>query len=111
MSRSRFRALVVLLLVAALAAGSVVVARAAEISLTVVNVVSPPAAELWEPTSVAAPRGARAARRPRVPRDRVERRGAGRGPRPRRVRLSGELRGLPRGEGRRPGHGRPPLPP
>jgi len=59
MSRSRFRALVVLLLVAALAAGSVVVARAAEISLTVVNVVSPQDVKIWEPTSVAAKKGDR----------------------------------------------------
>src|SRR5712691_7685105 len=59
MSRSCFRALVVLLLVAALAAGSVVVARAAEISLTVVNVVSPQDVKIWEPTSVAAKKGDR----------------------------------------------------
>src|SRR5206468_3368715 len=59
MSRSRFRALVVLLLVAPLTAGSVVVARAAEISLTVVNVVSPQDVKIWEPTSVAAKKGDR----------------------------------------------------
>src|SRR5881628_244048 len=59
MSRSRFRALVVLLLVAAPAAGSVVVARAAEISLTIVNVVSPQDVKIWEPTSVAAKKGDR----------------------------------------------------
>ena len=59
MSRSRFRALVVLLLVAAPAAGSVVVARAAEISLTIVNVVSPQDVKIWEPTSITAKKGDR----------------------------------------------------
>src|SRR5438094_10658143 len=58
MSRSRFRALVVLL-VAAPAAGSVVVARTAEISLTIVNVVSTQDVKIWEPTSVAAKKGDR----------------------------------------------------
>ncbi len=59
MALSRFRALVVALLAVALVAGAVVVARAAEISLTVVNVVSPQDVKIWEPTSVAAKKGDR----------------------------------------------------
>jgi nitrosocyanin len=59
MAFSRSRALVWALLAAALAAGGVVAAQAGEISLTVVNVVSPQDVKIWEPTSVVAKRGDR----------------------------------------------------
>jgi nitrosocyanin len=59
MAFSRSRALVRALLAAALAAGGGVAAQAGEISLTVVNVVSPQDVKIWEPTSVVAKKGDR----------------------------------------------------
>ena len=59
MALSRVRALVVVLLAGTLAVGAVVMAQAAEINLTVVNVVSPQDVKIWEPTSVAAKKGDR----------------------------------------------------
>jgi nitrosocyanin len=59
MAFSRSRALVRALLAAALAAGGGVAAQAGEISLTVVNVVSPQDVKVWEPTSVVAKKGDR----------------------------------------------------